>query len=489
MKIQLTCLLLAVSGLVMAQSDLQEKAKSYNSIVESGSKEQKDALIKELFATAKTSKNENELEMTSNYLYRLGYENSSDSLRTAIAKRFPKGVVARSKYIQNVYYKQEGANAKEKSYRHLIKTWPIDKNSDNNIPYDYVISSLAKSFIDEGNKEKAMYYLGQMNERFWRAQAYIPIATTFLQQGDTTAALPLIQTAIEDAEYYINLPKEKKDNKAGFAAVGYPGYVSQLVEVYQGQGKQADALQLIEKAIALAPDQAPRFSVGYFKGLEATGRKLEALQQLEILYKQGTFTYKDKMKELYMTLNGSEKGIDAYFTRLDGEVVKAIREHIAENVQYRPAPGFELLNLNGEKVSLASLKGKVVVLDFWATWCQPCIRSFPGMKAAQESYANDDEVQFLFINTWERDKDYKTKVPTFIKENNYPFEVLYDDKKDEKTGQNLAAAFGVNGIPAKFIIDKEGNIRYALTGSGSNVDYIRLEMHELIELAKKPYKE
>src|SRR5690606_10097106 len=143
-------------------------------------------------------------------------------------------------------------------------------------------------------------------------------------------------------------------------------------------------------------------------------------------YKQGEFSHKENMKELYTILNGSDNGVDAYFTRLDGEVIKGIRDHIKEMEAYKPAPAFELLNLKGETVSLASLKGKVVVLDFWATWCQPCIRSFPGMKAAQAMYEDDDQVQFLFINTWERDREYKTKVPAFIEKNGYPFEVLYD---------------------------------------------------------------
>src|SRR5690606_1095730 len=110
----------------------------------------------------------------------------------------------------------------------------------------------------------------------------------------------------------------------------------------------------------------------------------------------------EKMSELYTALNGSDKGVEGYFSRMDADVLKNIREHMKEMETFKPAPAFELLNMSGEKVSLASLKGKVVVLDFWATWCQPCIRSFPGMKAAQAMYEDDDQVQFLFINTWER---------------------------------------------------------------------------------------
>ncbi|TYR32544.1 TlpA family protein disulfide reductase [Sphingobacterium phlebotomi] len=85
-------------------------------------------------------------------------------------------------------------------------------------------------------------------------------------------------------------------------------------------------------------------------------------------------------------------------------------------------------------------------------------------------------------------KNDDKKVVDFIAKNKYPFQVLYDDQKDPETGEVLAAKYGVQGIPAKFIIDKEGNIRYFLTGSTPNVDYIKLEMRELIEAAKKPHK-
>lgn len=489
MKLTLALLACFFSGLVMAQqNDLSDRSKAYYDIVQSGTKEQKDALHKELLETAKKSKVEGELELSINYLYQLGYEGSSDSLRNAVVKKFPKSKVARANYVTNVYYKQEGAQAKEKSYNTLIKTWPPANYDEMRIAYDYVIADLARTFATEGNKDKAVYYLEQMNERFWRGQGYSPVADILLGKGDTITAVDLIQTAITDAEYFIGIPEDKKDNMAKFAAVGYPGYVAQLVNIYNAQSEYGEALTLIEEAIALVPDQAARFSGSYFQGLEFVGRKLEALQQLELLYKEGNFGHKEKIKSLYTELNGSDNGFASYISRMDKEVVKAIQEHIAKSAQYSDAPDFELLNLKGDKVSLASLKGKVVVLDFWATWCQPCIRSFPGMQAAQEHYAADDGVQFLFLNTWERVKDYKQQVASFIDKNNYPFEVLFDDQKDPEDGKNLAAKFGVQGIPAKFIIDPEGKIRYALTGSNGNTDYTKLEMIELVESAKKPHK-
>lgn len=489
MKNLLTFAILFSTGIAWAQQqDLKDRAKAYYAITQSGTKEQKEKLYQELLQTARKSKSEKELQLSINYLNALDQQDSADSLTKVVAKRFPKGEVARDQYISNVLYKQEDAAAMEKSYAELIKKWPREKFKDSPMTYEYVLAAISTKLAEQGQADKAIQYLDQMQVRFWRAQGYSPVAAILLNKGDTTNAVKLIQIAIDDAEYFINLPEEQKNNEAKFAAVGYPGYVAQMVSVYDHQGKQAESLALVERALQLAPDQATRFSRAYYTGLEAAGRKLEALQQLEMLYKQGDFSLKDKMKALYTSLNGSSKGLDGYLARLDEDVTKSIREHIAKMATYKDAPDFELLNLRGEKVSLADLKGKVVVLDFWATWCQPCIRSFPGMKAAQEHYADDNEVQFLFMNTWERTKDYKANVVAFIKKNNYPFEVLFDDQKDPETGKNLAAKFGVQGIPAKFILDKDGKIRFSLMGSNGNTDYTKMEMIELIESARKPHR-
>lgn len=489
MKIKLTILLMAAAGITYAQQDnFKERAQAYYDIIQSGSADAKDSLHRELLLTSKKSKDARELELCINFLRQLGQEESSDSLQAAVVKKFPKSKVARDYYIDNMYYKRENAEEKEKAYKALLKKWPAKEFPGDEISYDYVTANLASSMAEEGRSDDALKYLDQLRERFWRGNAYLPVAKILLSKGDTTRALPLFKTVVEDCLYYIKLPANEQTNKSKFAAMGYASSVSQLVTILVDQKKYDEALVQIEDAIKIAPEQSENLAYVYYKCLAATDRNLEAYHELSKLYREGDFGYEPAMRDLYVKLNGSDRGLDRYLADLQEQLVAKIRSHIQSLKQYKPAPDFELLNLKGERVSLKSLRGKVVVLDFWATWCQPCKRSFPGMKAAQTLYENDDEVVFLFVNTWERDKNYKENVAAFIKNNNYPFNVVFDDVKDPITKAVLATKFGVKGIPAKFIIDKDGYIRYALLGSSPMENYIKIEMKELIESAKKPHE-
>jgi peroxiredoxin len=110
------------------------------------------------------------------------------------------------------------------------------------------------------------------------------------------------------------------------------------------------------------------------------------------------------------------------------------------------APAFTLVDLTGKNVSLSDFKGKVVVLDFWATWCPPCRREIPDFISLQKQYASQG-VQIIGIAL-----DEPEKVQAFARDNgmNYPV-LLGNDAITAKYG-------GIEGIPTTFIIDKTGRI-------------------------------
>jgi peroxiredoxin len=126
-----------------------------------------------------------------------------------------------------------------------------------------------------------------------------------------------------------------------------------------------------------------------------------------------------------------------------------------------PAPEFKLTTLDGKEVSAASLKGKVVVVDFWATWCGPCIAEIPGYVELQKKYGP----QGLVILGVSVDRGGVEKVRKFVEKHrmNYPV-ALGDDALGEAFG-------GFDAIPTTFLIDRDGIIRHKKTGAMEHHDY------------------
>ncbi|PKP07784.1 MAG: hypothetical protein CVU10_07940 [Bacteroidetes bacterium HGW-Bacteroidetes-5] len=130
------------------------------------------------------------------------------------------------------------------------------------------------------------------------------------------------------------------------------------------------------------------------------------------------------------------------------------------------APDFSLVNIDGKTVKLSDLKGKTVILDFWATWCGPCRASFPAMQQLVDYYKPNPDIVFLFIDTFEGNTGGTTVdkmrpgAKKVMEEKNFSFNVLFD------AGDEVAAKYKVKSIPAKFVIDKNGIMRYKAVGSG-----------------------
>jgi thiol-disulfide isomerase/thioredoxin len=146
------------------------------------------------------------------------------------------------------------------------------------------------------------------------------------------------------------------------------------------------------------------------------------------------------------------------------------------------APAFALLDLDGKNINVEDLKGKVVVVDFWATWCGPCKASFPAMQKMVNKYKEDPNIKFVFIDTWEKGENKKKEAADFITTNKYSFHVLLDNE------DKVVAQFKVDGIPTKFVIDKNGNIRFKAVGFDGSDDKLVDELTAMIELASEDAK-
>ncbi len=114
------------------------------------------------------------------------------------------------------------------------------------------------------------------------------------------------------------------------------------------------------------------------------------------------------------------------------------------------APDFELARVDGDPFKLSDSRGKeVVVLDFWATWCGPCIRALPEVMAAVDEFEGKG-VRLIAVNQQEA----AAKVGQFIKAKGWDLDVALDaDRQDPVSKQ-----FGVTGIPTTFVIGKDGKI-------------------------------
>ena len=183
-----------------------------------------------------------------------------------------------------------------------------------------------------------------------------------------------------------------------------------------------------------------------------------------------------KMKSNYVAWKKDNAGLDKVVKEIEdywaAEMTKELQKEIIRIV----SPDFwsSVVDLKGNPLPANFINNKIVVVDYWATWCVPCIKEMPYLQRAYEKYKDDPNVIFMVINSGS--KNELSDAQNWWGNKKFSFPVYYNN--DRTVGERL----GFNVIPATFIVDTKSNIRFKTVGFEGPV--IERKIPAAIELLK-----
>jgi thiol-disulfide isomerase/thioredoxin len=389
---------------------------------------------------------------------RFEMKDEMDEIEKTAIKKYPKGEIAKDNFFRKFY------STEDKSETYILNgleeyVSTFNDSSENSMSRFY--RPLITLYLDNRDTLNLTKYENLIADKFLIANTYGGYAWKLSGEDikgpgtDLDFAEQLSRKSIDIVENRMMHPKESDDS-------------SQLQEMHRAfadtyalimyKQKKYDLAFQYQHEIALALQDEWDYTPGKeryaifaekVKGLEFAKDYLEK----ELLKGVDSKVMNNQLREIYMKLNLPEDEFEKIKEQSLILAAQKAKENIINRFGDIKAIDFTLTNLEGEKVTLSDYKGKVVVLDFWATWCGPCIGSFPKMQELVTKFENDN-VEFFFINTWENKApdEVKKKVVEFLEDNNYSFNVLFDYEDD------IVDKYKVRGIPTTIAIDKNGDI-------------------------------
>ena len=271
-----------------------------------------------------------------------------------------------------------------------------------------------------------------------------------------------------------------------------PGLMAERWQAVMVPGPKGEALQTeIDVILAQSKDEKLVAEAAFLKGLVAfrkAGANADADQLLPIAEQFVKRAPKDPRGALFLMAAGSKLTDDARRDELEKRILKdypesplARQKATERRVKEAIGKPFEIEfteAIKGGQVNAASLKGKVVIIDFWATWCGPCVAEMPNMKKLYAEY-KDKGVEFVGVSLDRpREQGGYDKLKAFVEKNKIEWPQYYDGKVP---ATDFAQDWGIQTIPTVFAVGADGNL--ATTDARGKLEEL---IPALLAKAKKP---
>lgn len=437
-------------------------------------------------------------ELQDDFLYR--------ALEAKALEKFPRGLLARNRAARRICTDFTMKNdMRIPAIKELIHRFPPELYSGLQSEGDKMYYDLLRGYVYipvvEAKDHSALYECMKASPSWLLATYFWHLVQLPYDNGEMSAGKlrPIAEALVneifshprEGADRLVP-PSDYRESLYKNRAEAFFSYAQILADC----GQKAEALDWVEKIRPSFGYRDASFNDFYTKLLNATGHadEVPAVLEKSVGENAATQAMLDALRKEYVAGHGSAQGFEEYIDALKSpEGQQALREKVKREMRKEKIAGFEMKNLKGRTIRSASLKGKILVLDFWATWCAPCKAALPAMQMAVHKFSKDKGVAFYFVTTQEKESGLAEKVQKFVKEKgytgmNFVCDLPGDGKTNDKLYHALAQQFHFSGIPLKVVIDGEGNLRWYSVGYMGNPTALVDEITFVIDEIRKESK-
>ena len=412
--------------------------------------------------------NENEVRAVSRALRTLNKNKEAEQLENNFVKLNPKSQLAEEKILSELS-KLESLEKFSEAVVDYLKKFSVSSNRER------LFSALVSGYLQTGNYQDIIAILNQFEDT--PPSAYAQIAYS-LVKDETFEKVDInirIQKAIElmnTATYelksdnfkfkptYISITEWEKRNNIRLAGL-FEQYGQILMSVEQFE----DALAKYNQALDYYKKDAP--NALYENVMELCGilKKPETAYEIGLLALNNNYPSQniiDDMRVLHNELRKTEAFETWMIKMLNDTKMQRIKKLSYENLS-DSINNIYLSDLSGKKINIKELTGKVLVITFWSSWCDPCDEALIGLDSLTKLYKDIPNIYFASVNLWESEEDIDKTVKEFFSEYKPQFNILVDNMSQS------AYELGIGGLPFICFIGKDGKLEFVDKG------YVNLE--------------